>query len=509
MKSSAEGTLRDNTPIARKIFTDQKVALFIVAYNAEKHIGDTLSRIPEWCRPLFAEIYVIDDSSKDDTFSESVEAGKRLGLKNLSVMRTPGNQGYGGNQKIGYMYAMDQGHDIVILLHGDGQYPPERIPDIVAGYADPRVDAVFGSRMINRTDALRGGMPLYKWVGNQVLTSIENTILGTDLSEFHSGYRSYRVRALGSVPFHLNNDGFHFDTDIIIQLTLNGSPILEVPMPTHYGDEKCHVNGMNYAWNCIKSAGKSRLHRAGIFFQPNFEITEGEVRNYQLKSAKTSLHAFVLRLPWKSGERIADLGANDALLSRKIAERGPRVTAADMNIPDQVDGVRTVRVDLNEEFDGVLGRDTYDKIIALDIIEHLHSPEQAAEKMHRMLRTDGLLLASTANIGYVIMRLTHLFGWFNYGKKGILDRTHHRLFTIKSFRRLLENSGFSVIRIRGFGPPIVDAFGDTFFWRTIDRICAALANAWPALFAFNFLVVVRRRVSTREKTDLTMRRKIS
>lgn len=499
MKPFAKKTSPETIRSSREIFNGQKVALFIVAYEAEKYIADTLSRIPEWCRPLFSEIYVIDDSSKDGTFSAAVSAGKSLGLRNLSIMRTPGNQGYGGNQKIGYAYAIGQGYDIVILLHGDGQYPPEYIPEIVAGYSDPAVDAVFGSRMLNRTDALRGGMPLYKWIGNQVLTSIENAILGTRLSEFHSGYRSYRVNALKNIPFRLNNDGFHFDTDIIIQLTLQESSILEIPMPTHYGDEKCHVNGMRYAWDCIKSSGKSRLHQAGIFFQPNFEITGNETRNYRLKSAKTSLHAFILRLPWKPGEKIADLGANDGLLSQKIAERGADVTAVDIDIPGIVPGVMTVRADLNENFDETIGRDSYDKVIALDIIEHLHSPERAAEKIHHMLKQNGLLFASTANIGYVIMRLTHLFGWFNYGKKGILDKTHHRLFTIRSFQRLLENAGFSVLRIRGFGPPIVDTFGENPFWRAVDSICSVLARAYPSLFAFNFLIIAKKRLSVDEK----------
>lgn len=488
---------------ARYILAHHKVALFVVAYNAERHIHRTLSRIPTWCRPLFTEIYVIDDSSKDTTFTTAQAAGRSLALPHFSVMRTPDNQGYGGNQKIGYTYAIQQEYDIVILLHGDGQYPPEHLPALLAEYTDDSLDAVFGSRMIRRSDALRGGMPLYKWVGNQVLTSLENTILGTHLTEFHSGYRSYRTRALTAIPFHLNSDDFHFDTDIIIQLIMLGSTIKEIPMPTHYGDEECHVDGMKYAWNCFRSAIQSRLHRAGLFFQPNFEITGRDVRNYHLKHASTSLHNFILRCPWKPGESVADLGANDGLLSQAIAARGARVTAVDMAIPETIPSVRTLRMDLNGDITTALGAKTFHQVVALDVIEHLHEPEISVAHMHALLKENGILLASTANIGYIVMRLTHLLGWFNYGKKGILDRTHHRLFTIGSFRRLLHDAGFDILRLEGFGPPLQDAFGSHPFWRFLDRLSWLLAKLWPTLFAFNFLLIAKKHLSTEEKLLLT------
>ncbi len=493
---------------ATAVCTEKKVALFIVTYNAEKQIEKTLRRVPDWCRPLFTEIFVIDDSSSDATRTRATETGKALGLTNFSVMQTPGNQGYGGNQKIGYAYALRQGYDIVILLHGDGQYPPEHLPDIVAGYRDPAVGAVFGSRMMNRGDALRGGMPLYKWFGNQILTRIENAILGTALSEFHSGYRSYRTTALAQIPYMLNSDGFHFDTDIIIQLDLIQATILEIPMPTHYGDEECHVDGMKYAWNCIKSAVKSRLHQAGLFYQPNYEFPGREARTYRMKSADTSLHAYILRQPWKTGMSIADLGANDCELAQRIAERGVLVTAVDTVLPAQTPGVRSFQLDLNEDFPEKIGQTTYDAIIALDVIEHLYPPEAATERIYRSLKPSGLLFASTANISYIVMRLTHLLGWFNYGKKGILDRTHHRLFTIHSFRRLLENSGFRVARIRGFGPPIRDAFGDSILFRVLDQVSAFLAQIYPSLFAFNFLIVARKVPTSEEKMLVTIKTKV-
>ncbi|MEF3692198.1 MAG: bifunctional glycosyltransferase/class I SAM-dependent methyltransferase [Candidatus Moraniibacteriota bacterium] len=490
--------------ISKQVFKNKKIALFIITYNAEKHITKTMDRIPIWCRPLFEEIYLIDDSSNDKTIAVALETARKNDLKNFFLMKTPKNQGYGGNQKIGYSYAIEKGFDIVILLHGDGQYPPEYIPNIVAQYNNPLIDAVFGSRMTKPINALRGGMPIYKIIGNKILTKLENSILNTSLSEFHNGYRSYKTSALKKIPFSLNSNDFHFDTDIIIQLTIIKSKIIEISMPTHYGDEKCHVNGLKYAWNCIKSTIKARFHQAGIFFQPNFEINTN-TRNYKLKKAPTSLHQYILNQPWKKDEQILDLGANDGSLSQKInLTYKSKMTAMDINVPKNIKQIDTIIFDINKNIKELFGKKLFDKIIALDIIEHLHNPEKSVSEINHLLKNKGTLYASTANIGYIIMRITLLLGWFNYGKSGILDKTHHRLFTINSFRRLLQNNDFRILKIEGFGPPLLDAFGDNIFIKTIDKICWFLAKTYPKLFAFNFLIIAEKNISLNEKIERTI-----
>ena len=136
------------------------------------------------------------------------------------VLKNDLNQGYGGNQKIGYYYAIANHFDVVVLLHGDGQYAPEQLPILLKPFTrnQDKPDAVFGSRMLNRRQAIRGGMPYYKYVGNQVLTAAQNFLLGSNLSEFHTGYRLYSVEQLNKIPFDLNTNDFHFDTEIIVQL---------------------------------------------------------------------------------------------------------------------------------------------------------------------------------------------------------------------------------------------------------------------------------------------------
>ena len=218
-------------------FAQKRVLIFIVAYNAEKTIGSVLNRIPPALRNPSVEVLIIDDSSKDQTFAQGVKSETSIDNLRIITLRNPVNQGYGGNQKLGYRYAIENGFDIVALVHGDGQYAPEKLPALVEPLIKGEADAVFGSRMIKKQDALAGGMPLYKWIGNQVLTSYQNVMLGTQLSEFHSGYRLYSVAALKRIPFERNSNDFHFDTDIIIQLHFAGMRIAEIPIPTFYGDE--------------------------------------------------------------------------------------------------------------------------------------------------------------------------------------------------------------------------------------------------------------------------------
>lgn len=481
---------------ALKVLKNHRVALYIIAYEAEDNIDKVLKRIPKNIVNKFTQIYLIDDSSKDKTIETAITSAKSLGINNFKAMKTPHNQGYGGNQKIGYSYAIKQGFDYVIMLHGDGQYPPESLPKIIECFADREVAAVFGSRMINRYQALEGGMPLYKWVGNQVLTFIENKIMQSNLSEFHSGYRAYSVKALKLIPFLMNSDVFHFDTDIIIQFLANNFKIKEIPIPIHYGDEICRVNGLKYAKDCLISNLQFRLHKMGIWYQPNFDVQLPKVRVYSFKKSQNSLHSYIINhLPWKKSDVVVDLGANDGILTSKIAPKVKKITAVDINPPKTIKNVKGIKLNLNQDFDKSLGNKSFNKVIALDIIEHLNNPEAAIKKINNLLETNGILYASTANIGYFIMRITHLIGWFNYGKRGILDMTHQRLFTVNSFKKLLTDNGFILKKTVGFGPPINDQISHKGIWKLIDQISGFLAKQYPSIFSFNFLIIAGKKTA--------------
>ena len=477
---------------AAAVLAEKKVAIFIVAFQAERFIASVLERIPGPLRDLFAEILVIDDSSSDQTFEAARTAGERLGLGNIKVLRTPFNRGYGGNQKLGYLHAIKQRYDYVVLLHGDGQYAPEYLPQIVNALGEDDPDALIASRMINRRDALRGGMPLYKWVGNQILTQIENKMLGSDLSEFHSGYRAYKVDALTAIPFQLNSDDFHFDTEVLIQLLSTGRVVTEIPVPTFYGDEISRVNGLKYAVNCIKAVSKVRLGQAGLFYEPKFDFGAFDESGYRVKQADNTLHHEILSRAWPPDWRVADLGSSRGVLSAKLAEKVAHVTSADVQRPPDAGAAEAVELDLDGDFDAILGRHQYDCVLVLDVLEHLKNPEDGVRKIAEILKPGGTLYASTGNIAFLVMRLSLILGQFNYGKRGILDLTHTRLFTIYSFKKLLANGGFVIKEVRGFGPPIRDMVGASPALRAADTTSGILARLWPRLFAFSFLIVAEK-----------------
>jgi len=245
-----------------------RIGILVVAYNAESTLRSVLERIPHDLRPRIEEIFVFDDASQDGTYEVGKVCQKEFAGTRLSIFRNPVNLMYGGNQIRGYQYAIERGFDIVVLLHGDGQYAPEVMADLLRPLEEGRADMVMGSRMLIPGAARRGGMPLYKFIGNKILTFIQNRLVGLRLSEFHSGYRAYSVRMLRQIPLTRLTSNWHFDTQIILEVLKRGGRIVEVPIPTYYGNEICRVNGIPYAMHCIASslwfaiAHRWRLHAA-------------------------------------------------------------------------------------------------------------------------------------------------------------------------------------------------------------------------------------------------------
>jgi len=238
-----------------------KIGVLVVAYEASATLEAVLNRIPYEFRTQLSVILVCDDASSDDTYQVGMRVKEARPDLPLEVIRRPVNLGYGGNQKAGYRWLIDHEIDIVVLLHGDGQYAPEFLPKMVEPIVSGRADVVFGSRMLQRGAALRGGMPKYKFVGNKILTFLQNRMAGVQLSEWHSGYRAYSILALGKVGFELNADYYDFDTQIILQMIAAEQRITEIPIPTFYGDELSRVNGIRYGWRILRHTLRWRRSR--------------------------------------------------------------------------------------------------------------------------------------------------------------------------------------------------------------------------------------------------------
>jgi len=242
-----------------------KIGVLIVAYNAKDTLARVLDRIPQDFAQQIDSILVCDDASTDNTHQVGLEYKSGSNLP-LTIVRHEINLGYGGNQKTGYQWALEKNLDAVILLHGDGQYAPEYLPQMVEPIISGRADVVFGSRMITQGGARKGGMPLYKYVGNKILTYLQNSLAKVSLTEWHSGYRAYSVSALRKVNFLKNSDYFDFDSQIILQMIGARQRITEIEIPTFYGDEISRVNGIKYGLKILIHTLKFRLSSNKSYF---------------------------------------------------------------------------------------------------------------------------------------------------------------------------------------------------------------------------------------------------
>jgi glycosyltransferase involved in cell wall biosynthesis len=243
-------------------FSLNKVVIYVPAYNAAATLPRVLDRIPPEVREKVHEILVVDNHSEDNTYL--VAAGYRAenNVFNLEVIRNERNEGYGGSQKIAYQRALKQGLGGVAMLHGDAQYAPELLERLLDPVLRGEADMVFGSRMAG--DPRAGGMPLIRYLGNRFLTTVQNFVLGTKISEFHSGYRVYSVDALRRVPFKRCASDYHFDTETLILFVHHGLRIKELPIPTHYGSEKNYVNIWRYGLQVLVTTVTYSLHRRGL-----------------------------------------------------------------------------------------------------------------------------------------------------------------------------------------------------------------------------------------------------
>jgi glycosyl transferase family 2 len=219
------------SPLVRPRGGPATVTLVLPAYEATRTIPGVAAEIPIEAAD---RALLVDDASHDATTEVALEHG-------FDVIRHPHNRGYGGSQKTGYARALLDGADVIVMVHADGQYAPGLVPEMVAPILDGRADMVIGSRLL-RDRAIAGGMPRWKWLGNRMLTGIENRAFGVELSEYHTGYRAFSAELLRSIPFLRNSDDFVFDQQIFAQVLARGARVVEVPIPTRYFLEASSVD---------------------------------------------------------------------------------------------------------------------------------------------------------------------------------------------------------------------------------------------------------------------------
>jgi glycosyltransferase involved in cell wall biosynthesis len=238
------------------MLNNKKIVVVLPAYNAAKTLEMTYNEIPF---EFVDDVVLVDDASRDDT----ADVAQRLGIRTIIHEE---NKGYGGNQKTCYRTALDLGADIVVMLHPDYQYTPKLLTAMTAMIAFGEFDAVLASRILG-IGALKGGMPVYKYVANRFLTLVENLLLGHKLSEYHTGYRAFSREILEKLPLAENSDDFVFDNQMLAQVVWYGFRIGEVSCPTKYFKEASSINfgrSVTYGLGVLKTAFQFRLQRMGL-----------------------------------------------------------------------------------------------------------------------------------------------------------------------------------------------------------------------------------------------------
>jgi 2-polyprenyl-3-methyl-5-hydroxy-6-metoxy-1,4-benzoquinol methylase len=476
----------------------KRIGILIVTYNALTTLTKVLQRIPPEVWANVQEVAVFDDASQDATYELAVGLKALRHLPKLHAIKHDRNLGYGGNQKAGYQYFIERGFDIVVLLHGDGQYAPEILSHLYHPIVTGEADAVFGSRMMGTYGGpLKGGMPLYKFVGNRILSVFENFALGLNLTEFHSGYRAYNLHALKNIDFSAMTNDFHFDTEIIIKLNHQSYVITEVPIPTYYGSEICYVNGMRYAWDVARAVYRYRQTCRSVRRYPEFREY---FQHYPIKQSSGSSHDYGCR--WVgSNQSVLDVACGDGSLAALLHKNGNRITGVDL-LPEaaHTDVLENYfSADLDEGIAPVieqLGGRRFDRVLLLDILEHLKTPERLLEQCHAVLNPEGRLIVSVPNVANITVRLSLLLGSFNYTERGLLDRTHLRFFTRRTARRLLEQSGFTIHEEKLTVMPIELVLGlspQNPLMQGLNRLLALLTWMLPGLFGYQVMFMARSR----------------
>lgn len=473
-----------------------RIGILVVAYNAVGTLAQVLQRIPPRVWQNVEEVLVLDDASHDATYELAVGYKIINESQKLQIIKQKKNLGYGGNQKAGYRYFIEKGFDVVVLLHGDGQYAPEILHHLYHPIVAGEADAVFGSRMMGEYGGpLKGGMPLYKYVGNRILSAFENRALGLNLTEFHSGYRAYNLRALQKISMPAMTDDFHFDTEIIIKLHHQSFKIVEVPIPTYYGSEICYVNGMKYAANVFKAV---RRFKSTIRSARRYSEFEEYFINDPLKESKHSSHTIVQQMVG-ANQHVLDIGCGEGYFASALKRNGNDVAGIDL-IPaprHRESFSQYLCSDLSHGLGPAtkhLQGKTFDKILMMDVLQQLANPQLVLRESASLLEPNGRIVVSLPNIANLTVRAALALGKFKYSDRGILDHRHLRFFTRKTARELLEHCGFAVVRDRATVMPlefVLDLGASNIAAKALNGLLAFATMLFPKLLGYQWVFEAR------------------
>lgn len=402
--------------------------------------------------------------------------------RNYTVLAPPEGMDVGSYQKLGIQFAIEQGFQIVCLLEPEHDSDPVDIIDKLEEIrSKPDIAALYASRKKEKTYSLLR-------IGRSILRRVHNFLVGVPLQDLHSAFRFYRLSFLNKLPFEQNSDGRLFLVELTIQHVIAGFRIEETSSTELYPK---HKPSFSYGWSILRLSILQRVQRLGILYDTRFDLTP-ENLHYVSKFDFPSSHSFALEAV-PNGGKLLILGSGPADLVKPFKTRTTRITALDQYVAPDLKYVcndaRACNLDDVKDFDELKSDEPYAAVLALDIIEHLRSPENFLTALRESLCTTGAkVVITTPNIGFLPIRLMLLLGQFNYGKRGILDRTHTRLFTFRSMRKLLEQEGFRVISEKGVPAPFPLAIGRGSIADALLAFNLALIQLMRGMFSFQIYV---------------------
>lgn len=469
----------------------EKKALLITSDTNRASLDPFLTQYLPNHPPFHTEILVIENDAKIEHFRLkpiNQNSGINIPIKRLII---PYDQGFGGNQKIGFQYAIAQGFDVVAQMDCYDFDTFEILMELFKTILSGDADACFGLRRGSGASLFNGYRSIKNYMLHRFLTLCQNWLLGLNLTNYLPEYRVYASTALKQIPFRYNSDDSLCNMEIIIQFALKGLIIREIQIPNQTnqkGDTSIQIADVCHS---VAAAAASRMHTAGIFYKNQFDIQREDI-DYEAKFDYISSHTMTLDAV-SQGSKVLDLACGSGFLANALKNKNCQVTGIDMKPANIQNFSRFILLDLDlGELPENLG--AYDYILALDCIEHLKNPEMFLSELRAKYFSSAMkIICTTANIAFVPVRLGLLLGTFNYGRFGILDFTHKRLFTFKSFKQMFLQEDYIILKIKGIPAPYPKALGHNLISHALLKLNNLLIRVAPTLFSYQIYIEAKMR----------------
>jgi 2-polyprenyl-3-methyl-5-hydroxy-6-metoxy-1,4-benzoquinol methylase len=463
-----------------------RIVLLLFDCRTPSALVDLVEGLPQRVTLGVEELVLMQEGEPRFPSAREEEAARARKVQ-LRFHRNPRPYDFGAARKAGFEYALREGFDHIIVMRGNGTHPPRALPEMIdAALAHP-TEVILGARAAHlREAAERPGSidRLARVFTRRVLESV----LSLGLRDYLSGFRIYPARALRCVPYQLDADGPTFDTELLIQFRAVGVPLREHPIESDWRESEGTRAGLRRNLANARAAVGYRLHQLHVTRHGQYIIDHGV--HYTLKQSSTGSHMQIVESVSR-GSVVLDLGCSQGLLARPLKEKQVLVTGVDAREPG--DTARDLEAyfqrDLDQALELPVGR-AFDYVVVADVIEHIRHREQLLRGSRRYLKQGGRLIISTGNVALWFYRLSLVAGRFEYGPRGILDRTHVHLFTRATFRREIERAGFHILEERVTALPfevVFESTGRSGLVRALARAYHLMARLWPEMFAYQFI----------------------